>query len=54
MLRLLETRGHAVVEEAATDVIALANAMGRPEPWREPEDGALVHVLRHDPVDLGR
>ena len=36
VLRLLETRGHAVVEEAATDVIALAGAMGEAEPWREP------------------
>lgn len=36
VLRLLETSGHAVVEEAATDVIALANAMGRAEPWRDP------------------
>jgi predicted ATPase len=36
VLRLLETSGHAVVEEAATDVIALANAMGSAEPWRDP------------------
>jgi predicted ATPase len=36
ILRLLETRGHAVVEEAATDVIALENALGNAEPWRDP------------------
>ncbi|GGS62378.1 AAA family ATPase [Nonomuraea spiralis] len=36
VLRLLEVRGHAVVEEAATDVIALAGALGRAEPWHEP------------------
>lgn len=36
MLRQLEIDGHAVVEEAATDVIALQQALGRPEPWREP------------------
>ncbi len=33
VLRLLETSGYAVVEEAATDVIALGNALGREEPW---------------------
>jgi len=36
ILRQLELDGHAVVEEAATDVIALLHALGRPEPWREP------------------
>jgi predicted ATPase len=36
VLRLLETRGYAVVEEAATDVIALGAALGRDEPWRDP------------------
>ncbi len=36
ILRLLESRGHAVVEEAATDVIALEQALGRLEPWDEP------------------
>jgi predicted ATPase len=37
LLRLLERRGHAIVEEAATDVIALQQALGEPEPWRRPE-----------------
>jgi len=32
ILRALELRGHAVIEEAATDVIALAQARGVPEP----------------------
>lgn len=36
VLRLLEIRGYAVVEEAATDVIALCNALGQDEPWRDP------------------
>jgi predicted ATPase len=36
ILRALELAGHAVVEEAATDVIALEQARGRPEPWRRP------------------
>lgn len=35
VLRLLEVSGHAVVEEAATDVIALGHALGRGEPWRD-------------------
>ena len=36
ILRKLETLGYLVVEEAATDVIALENAIGRDEPWAEP------------------
>lgn len=36
MLRLLEYTGYAVVEEAATDVIALGQARGEPEPWTGP------------------
>jgi predicted ATPase len=36
ILRLLETGGYAVIEEAATDVIALAQAQGRPQPHLEP------------------
>jgi predicted ATPase len=35
-LRQLETMGHPVVEEAATDVIALAQAKGDVEPHRDP------------------
>lgn len=37
LLRLLERRGHAVVEEAATDVIALMDAQGVAEHWLAPE-----------------
>src|SRR6516164_9345816 len=33
ILRQLERDGFGVVEEAATDVIALAQACGVPEPW---------------------
>ena len=36
VLRLLETTGYPVVEEAATDVIALASALGVAEPWCDP------------------
>jgi predicted ATPase len=35
VLRLLEVKGHVVVEEAATDVIALGNALGHEEPWHD-------------------
>jgi predicted ATPase len=49
LLRLLEVRGYAVVEEAATDVIALAQAQGRAEPWTEPsfiDDIVALQKLR--------
>jgi len=36
ILRQLELEGFAVVEEAATDVIALAQANGNPEPHTDP------------------
>jgi predicted ATPase len=36
ILRQLEVNGHTVVEEAATDVIALHHARGVAEPWRAP------------------
>lgn len=35
VLRLLEVTGYAVVEEAATDVIALGIAIGCREPWQD-------------------
>jgi predicted ATPase len=37
ILRQLEVDGFSVVEEAATDVIALWQAQGIAEPWRRPE-----------------
>jgi predicted ATPase len=36
ILRMLEAAGYLVVEEAATDVIALSNALRCDEPWSEP------------------
>ena len=36
ILRLLEVAGYAVVEEAATDVIAMLQARGVVEAWRHP------------------
>jgi predicted ATPase len=35
ILRLLEASGYPVVEEAATDVIALGHALGCAEPWED-------------------
>jgi predicted ATPase len=48
ILRQLELNGHAIVEEAATDVIALRHALGYPEPWRSPDfaDDILALQLR--------
>src|SRR5215469_10850730 len=36
IIRQLELDGFSVVEEAATDVIAAAHALGAVEPWRDP------------------
>ena len=36
ILRHLELDGFGVVEEAATDIIAVAHARGTSEPWRDP------------------
>jgi predicted ATPase len=36
VLRQLEVNGLSVVEEAATDVIALSQSMGQDSPWTEP------------------
>jgi predicted ATPase len=36
IIRRLELDGFGVVEEAATDVIALAQSQGVPEPWKNP------------------
>jgi predicted ATPase len=47
LLRRLETLGYAVVEEAATDVIALEQARGNAEPWLRPEFiDAIVNLQR--------
>jgi predicted ATPase len=46
LLRQLELAGHGVVEEAATDVIALEQAQGRPEPWTSPGFIDLVVTLQ--------
>lgn len=46
ILRLLEANGYPVVEEAATDVIALGHALGNAEPWHDPDFIDKVVVLQ--------
>jgi predicted ATPase len=46
VLRQLERNGHAVVEEAATDVIALGQALGIPRPWELPGFPAQILDLQ--------
>lgn len=46
LLRRLETMGLAVVEEAATDVIALEQARGVAEPWLAPGFVAAITELQ--------
>jgi predicted ATPase len=54
VLRLLETLGYAVVEEAATDVIALRQAQGCAEPWREPSFIDEIIALQQRRQDAAR
>lgn len=44
VLRALEAAGEVVVEEAATDVIALAQAQGVDQPWTDP--GFIDAIVR--------
>ncbi|MCK5911593.1 MAG: AAA family ATPase [Caulobacter sp.] len=44
LLRALEAQGEVVVEEAASDVIALAQARGEDQPWTEP--GFIDAIVR--------
>lgn len=46
ILRLLERAGYLVIEEAATDVIALEHALGRPEPWLVPGFADAIVTLQ--------
>ncbi|WP_233579213.1 AAA family ATPase [Micromonospora sp. BL4] len=47
LIQALRRRGHLVVREAATDVIAARQAQGCAEPWREPEFVDAVARLQH-------
>ena len=53
-LRVLETLGYLVAEEAATDVIALENALGRDEPWEEPGFTAARRISFADSLAFER
>ncbi|HKX00664.1 MAG TPA: AAA family ATPase [Bryobacteraceae bacterium] len=44
IIRQLALEGFSVVEEAATDIIAAAQAQGTPEPWRDP---AFIDAIAH-------
>ena len=47
IIRQLELEGYSVVEEAATDVIAVLQAQGMSEPWRDPGFiDAIVNLQR--------
>ncbi|HEV7278540.1 MAG TPA: AAA family ATPase [Devosiaceae bacterium] len=46
LIRQLELGGHHVVEEAATDVIALQQALGVGEPWQRPRFVADIAELQ--------
>lgn len=55
ILRALEMRGFGVVEEAATDVIALEQARGVAEPWRSPAFlDAIVELQKQRRVRAAR
>jgi predicted ATPase len=50
ILRMLEWRGHAVVEEAATDVMAIKTALGVSDPSASPsfiDDIVMLQMRRH-------
>ena len=48
IIRQLELEGFSVVEEAATDVIAAAQAQGNVQPWMEPSFTDMVASLQKD------
>lgn len=51
ILRWLECEGYVVIEEAATDVIALEQARGNPEPWTNPSFvDAIIELQRNRQV----
>jgi predicted ATPase len=48
IVRQLELDRFSVVEEAATDVIAVAHALGKVEPWRDPSFIDAIVCLQKD------
>ncbi|MBO0839738.1 MAG: AAA family ATPase [Sciscionella sp.] len=54
VLRLLEVNGYRVVEESATDVIALETARGRENPWSDPSFvDKIITLQRQRQLALG-
>jgi predicted ATPase len=51
---MLEVSGYPVVEEAATDVIAVGHAMGHAEPWRHPDFIDKIITLQRQRQDSAR
>lgn len=37
IIHALKSKGYPIVEEAATDIIALEHVNGNPDPWRQPD-----------------
>jgi len=54
VLRLLEVIGYQVVEEAATEVIALSHALGQAEPWHRPDFIEKILALQRQQHDAVR
>jgi predicted ATPase len=55
IIRQLELDGFSVVEEAATDVIALGQARGVPEPWKHPSFiDSIVELQRRRQIRASR
>ena len=52
ILAALRDRGHAVVDEAATDVIAREQARGRDEPWNEAGFVDAIAILQRERQQL--
>jgi predicted ATPase len=50
LIRQLECDGYSVIEEAATDVIALEQAHGIAESWRDPSFTARITVLQQQRI----
>ncbi len=54
IVRMLEAGGYPVVEEAATDVIALGQALGRDEPWQDEDFIGKILALQRQRQDAVR
>jgi predicted ATPase len=48
IIRQLQLDGFSVIEEAATDIIAAAQAQGTPQPWTHPSFIDAIAVMQRD------